>query len=96
VTLVQHSSASAEIYVMGVLPAYHRRGVGRALLESAEAYLRARGTQFLQVKTLSDKHPDEGYRKTRAFYAAMGFVLLEEFPDLWSAANPCWQLIRAL
>lgn len=96
VTLVQHSPSSAEVYVMGVLPDYHRRGVGRVLLESAEAYLRGKGALFLQVKTLSDKHPDEGYRETRAFYLAMGFVLLEEFPDLWGAANPCWQLIKLL
>jgi ribosomal protein S18 acetylase RimI-like enzyme len=95
-TLVQHSASSSEIYVMGVLPDYHRCGVGRTLLESAEVYLRGKGIMFLQVKTLSDKHPNEGYRKTRAFYLAMGFVLLEEFPDLWGAANPCWQLIKAL
>ena len=51
---------------------------------------------FLQVKTLSDKHPDAGYAKTRAFYLAMGFRLLEEFPDLWGPTNPCWQLMKAL
>jgi ribosomal protein S18 acetylase RimI-like enzyme len=95
-TLRQHSPAAAEVYVMGVLPTYHRRGVGRALLSAAEAYLCATGVRFLQVKTLSDKHPDAGYRQTRAFYAAMGFCLLEEFPNLWGAHNPCWQLIKAL
>ena len=95
-TLKQHSEASVEIYVMGVLPDYHRRGAGRALLEAAECYLRDKGVMFLQVKTLSAAHPDEGYRKTRAFYLAMGFRLLEEFPDLWGPENPCWQLVKAL
>lgn len=95
-TLKQHSDASAEIHVMGVLPDYHRRGVGRALVEAAENYLRASGVMFLQVKTLSARHPDEGYGRTRAFYFAMGFKLLEEFPELWGPENPCWQLVKAL
>jgi ribosomal protein S18 acetylase RimI-like enzyme len=95
-TLMQHSAYSAEIYVMAVLPDYHRRGVGRALTLAAERHLRAEGVTFFQVKTLSDRHPDEGYKKTRAFYMAMGFRLLEEFPDLWGSHNPCWQLVKAL
>jgi len=95
-TLMQHSPHAAEIYVMGVLPDYHRQGIGRALTLAAEAHLRASGVRFLQVKTLSDAHPDEGYKKTRAFYFSMGFVLLEAFPDLWGPHNPCWQLIKSL
>lgn len=95
-TIKHHSPFAAEIYVMAVLPAYHRRGIGRVLTEAAENLLREQGVQFFQVKTLSDKHPDEGYKKTRAFYLAMGFVLLEEFPDLWGPHNPCWQLVKAL
>lgn len=95
-TLIQHSQHAAEIYVMGVLPEYHRRGVGRLLLAAAEAHLIAEGTIFLQVKTLSDKHPDAGYAQTRSFYLEMGFVLLEEFPDLWGDHNPCWQMVKAL
>lgn len=95
-TLLQHSPSAAEIYVMGVLPTYHRKGIGRRLIEAAEQHLRTTNTTFLQVKTLSDKHPDEGYKRTRAFYQAMGFVLLEEFPDLWGPTNPCWQLIKTL
>ncbi|MBI5670971.1 MAG: GNAT family N-acetyltransferase [Chloroflexi bacterium] len=95
-TLKQHSEASAEIHVMGVLPDYHRRGAGRALVAAAEDYLRDKGVLFLQVKTLSASHPDEGYGKTRAFYLAMGFRLLEEFPELWGPGNPCWQLVKAV
>jgi GNAT superfamily N-acetyltransferase len=95
-TLKRHSDHAAEIYVMAVLPEYHRWGVGRALTEAAESHLRAEGVTFFQVKTLSDKHPDEGYKKTRVFYLAMGFRLLEEFPDLWGSHNPCWQLVKTL
>jgi ribosomal protein S18 acetylase RimI-like enzyme len=94
--LMQHSSYAAEIYVMAVLPAYHRRGVGRALVAAAEADLRARGVEYLQVKTLADADPDAGYARTRAFYRALGFRDLEVFPDLWSAENPCLLLVKRL
>lgn len=95
-TIMQHSERAAEIYVMGVLPEYHRKGVGRLLLEAAESELREKGVRYLQVKTLSPKYPDEGYKRTRAFYEAMGFVLLEEFPEIWGPQNPCWQMIKGI
>jgi GNAT superfamily N-acetyltransferase len=95
VTIKQHSTFSAEVYVMAVLPDWHRSGIGRLLLQEVESYLWTNGTEFLQVKTLSAKHPDGGYAKTRAFYTAMGFKPLEEFEDLWDGI-PCLQLIKHL
>jgi ribosomal protein S18 acetylase RimI-like enzyme len=95
-TIVRHSDYAAEVYVMGVLPEYHRRGVGRALLRHAEAALTADGIEFLQVKTLSASHPDEGYRKTRAFYLAYGFRPLQEFPTLWSPDQPALLLVKTV
>lgn len=59
-------------------------------------WLASAGVEFLQVKTLSAKHPDEGYEKTRAFYLAYGFRPLEEFPTLWSPESPALQLIKAI
>lgn len=95
-TIVRHSEYTAEIYVMGVLPEYHRRGVGRAMLRHAEAVLATDGIEFLEVKTLSPSHPDEGYGKTRAFYLAYGFRPLEEFPTLWSPDQPALQLVKTV
>ena len=92
----QHFSQSAEIYVMSVHRDYHRQGIGRMLVDAAQAHLRANGTQFLQVKTLSDHHPDAGYAKTRAFYLSIGFVPFEEFPTLWGEQNPALQLVKFL
>ncbi|MCP4959208.1 MAG: GNAT family N-acetyltransferase [Actinomycetia bacterium] len=85
-----------EVEVMGVVPEHHRRGVGRALLQHLESELERRGIEYLQVKTLSQSHPDEGYARTRAFYLGYGFRVLEEFPDLWDPANPSVMLIKAL
>jgi hypothetical protein len=66
------------------------------MLRHAEAVLAADGVEFLQVKTLSPRHPDEGYRKTRAFYEAYGFRPLEEFPTLWSPDQPALQLVKTV
>ncbi|MFZ6026211.1 MAG: GNAT family N-acetyltransferase [Chloroflexota bacterium] len=95
-SLKQHGLHAAEIYVMGVRPDMHRRGIGRALLMQAEAYLRQQGVEYLQVKTLSAAHADPGYAKTRAYYLAMGFRPLEELPGLWGPENPCLMLVKSL
>lgn len=95
-TLKLHTLYAAEIYVIGVRPEAHHRGIGRALLEQAEVYLRRQGIEYLQVKTLSAAHPDPGYARTRAFYQAMGFRPLEELPDFWNAENPCLVMIKKL
>jgi GNAT superfamily N-acetyltransferase len=95
-TLVVHTPDAAEIEVMGVLPELHHQGIGRRLLASAEAWLGGRGVGFLQVKTLSPRHPDAGYAQTRAFYAACGFKALQEFPDLWRPEDPALQMIKTV
>jgi GNAT superfamily N-acetyltransferase len=94
--LKTHSAYAAEVNVMGVLVEYHRHGVGKALLQAAIQYLRGLGVEYLQVKTLSPSHPDEGYKRTRAFYQACGFRPLEEMPDFWDEANPCLQMVMCL
>ena len=95
-TLKQHTAYAWEIHVMGVRPEAHRRGVGRTLIEQAEAYLRDQNAEYLQVKTLSAAHLDAGYARTRRFYRAVGFRPLQEFPTLWGKENPCLQMIKAL
>ena len=76
--LLRHNESTSEIEVMAVDAQAHRRGIGRALVDMAESDLRKCGARLLQVKTLGPSHLDEGYGKTRSFYAAMGFLSLEE------------------
>jgi GNAT superfamily N-acetyltransferase len=90
-----HTPKAAELYVMGVRPERHRRGIGTALLAAAEDYLRERDVEYFQVKTLGPSHPDEGYERTRRFYEARGFVALEEIHGLWEA-NPCLLMVKSL
>lgn len=82
------SPCTAELAVMGVLPEYHRRGIGRALFETFRQYAREEGFAFLQVKTVQDgRYP--AYNRTNAFYRSLGFQELECFSTLWGEENPC-------
>jgi XTP/dITP diphosphohydrolase len=92
----RQSPAAAEIHVIAVLPAEHRRGVGARLIERIERDLVGEGIEFLTVKTLAPSVDYPPYAATRAFYRAMGFRPLELFPTLWSAENPCLYMAKTL
>ncbi|MGD8396510.1 MAG: GNAT family N-acetyltransferase [Candidatus Eiseniibacteriota bacterium] len=94
-TIRQHNPHAAEIHVMGVRPEHQGRGIGRALVAWVEDLVRARGTAFLQVKTLGPSRPNTAYARTRGFYEHMGFAPLEE-NDLWGEVNPCLILVKHL
>jgi ribosomal protein S18 acetylase RimI-like enzyme len=95
-TVKGHFPQTAEVLVMGVVPAAHGKGIGRALMAAAQAHLRAQGVEYLQVKTLGPSNPDPGYAKTRLFYEALGFRPLEEFKQIWDENNPCLILVKRL
>jgi len=95
-TLVTHTPYAAEVYVMGVDAEHRRQGIGHTMLEHAETWLQERDIEYLQVKTLSPRHPDPGYVETRAFYLANGFRPLEEFPELWGSDQPALQMVKTL
>ena len=84
-----HNDYTAEVYVMGVLQAYHRQGIGRKLITDCEDYCKSNKFEFLTVKTLDESRECEDYAKTRSFYLGMGFKPLEVFPLLWDESNPC-------
>lgn len=95
-SLEQHYEHAAEILVMAVRREAQRCGTGRALIEAAEAHARRLGVEYMQVKTLSPSRPDEHYAGTRAFYQALGYRPLEEFPTLWGERNPCLLLVKRI
>jgi len=84
-----HHSSAAEIYVMGVLRSFHRKGIGSMLVNRCVDFCLENGLHFLTVKTLDGSNPDANYAKTRAFYESLGFKPLETFKNLWSESNPC-------
>lgn len=77
----RHFPQTGEIHLIAVLPERHGGGVGSALLEAIEEDLRGDGAQLLEVKTVGESFEDPGYAATRAFYAARGFLPLEEMTD---------------
>lgn len=86
--LKETSQATAEIFVMGVLPDFHGMGLGTELYFTFEENARRRGYLYAQVKTVQmGRYPS--YDKTNRFYMTMGFAELECFPTLWDAWNPC-------
>lgn len=87
--------ATIELAVMGVLPEYHRRGLGRRLFAAARDYARRRGFRFMQVKTVR-MGIYEDYDRTNRFYRAMGFREFECLPELWDADNPCQIYVLSL
>ncbi len=95
-SISRHALESAEVHVMGIIPQEHRKGIGRALVQSAEAYLRQERVVLFQVKTLGETHPNENYKKTRHFYRAMGFLPLEEIPDFWGQGLPTLFMVKPL
>jgi GNAT superfamily N-acetyltransferase len=95
-SIKQHFPDCAEAYVLGILPAHHRQGAGRAMFAVAEQWMRGQGVRFLQVKTLAPTAKSDYYDRTREFYETIGFTPLEVFPTLWSERNTCMLMIKSL
>lgn len=87
---------TGEIYVCGVLPEYHKKGVGKKLYAKAEEYFINCGCKYVIVKTLSEIVDYEPYEKTRAFYSKIGFDPLITLTEMWDAENPCLIMIKGL
>ena len=95
-TIKRHFSETAEIHCMGILPQYHRKGIGKLLIKEVENNLKNDGFKILQVKTISEESACKFYAQTREFYKSVGFIPLEVFPKLWDESNPCLQLVKQL
>ncbi len=89
IAINKHNRYTAEIHVIGVLEEFHRKGIGRKLVEHSEEQLKNAGFEFFTVKTLAPSIESEEYRKTRLFYESLGFKPLEEFKTFWDEDNPC-------
>jgi len=92
--LKPHFTTAVEVYLLAVVPARHRSGVGRTLIAAAEAWAKARGARYLTVKTRGPSLPYEPYERTRAFYEAIGFIPLEEFTEIWGPENPALLMVK--
>ena len=94
ISINKHNNTTAEIHVIGVIESFHKKGIGKILIQEAEKYLAEQNFKYLTVKTLSELRTDENYEKTRHFYLAMGFAPVEIFKTLRGAHNPCLLMIK--
>lgn len=58
-----------EIVILAVAPEFQRRGIGRALMDDAEARIRAAGMEMVMVETVDDP----GHAPARAHYEGRGY-----------------------
>lgn len=93
--LKETGAHTAELAVMGVLPQYHRQGVGRCLFSAAKQAAAQLGYSFIQVKTVQMGKYDS-YDATNRFYISLGFKELEVFKTLWDEDNPCQIYIMSI
>lgn len=93
--LKETSPHTVELAVMGVLKAYHRKGIGRMLFQAAREEAIRVGYSFIQVKTVHMGRYDL-YDDTNRFYLSLGFKELAVFPTLWDEWNPCQIYIMAI
>jgi GNAT superfamily N-acetyltransferase len=96
ISVERSSAVSAEIVVLAVAPELHRGGIGSRLLAAAERWLREQNFRFVYLLTLGPSDPDEGYARTRAFYAARGFAPLFESTAFWGETQPALVLLKPL
>jgi GNAT superfamily N-acetyltransferase len=96
ITLREHFPTTWEVHCFAVEAKARSQGVGRSLHAHIEGWLANKGVHFLQVKTIAAPSPSKEYAQTRAFYLAIGYEPLEEFPLLWEPGLPVLQLVKAL
>jgi ribosomal protein S18 acetylase RimI-like enzyme len=89
-----HYNRTGDIYVCGIDPNYHRKGIGTLLYKTIEKYFIINACEYIIVKTLSEINPDKNYAKTRLFYKKMGFIELITLKEMWNENNPCLIMIK--
>jgi GNAT superfamily N-acetyltransferase len=97
IALKVHNPHSVEIYALALRQDWHRHGLGRQLVEGAEAFCRDYGARLLTAKTLAPTTPDKpNYAATRRFYQALDFIPAEILTTVWDEAHPCLFLVKPL
>jgi ribosomal protein S18 acetylase RimI-like enzyme len=91
-----HYDRTGDVYVCGIDPKYHGKGIGTLLYKKLEQYFMEKGCEYVIVKTISDIDTDENYAKTRKFYKKMGFKELITLTEMWDENNPCLIMIKKI
>jgi ribosomal protein S18 acetylase RimI-like enzyme len=91
-----HYNRTGDIYVCGIDPKYHGKGIGALLYMELEKYCIKNGCEYIIIKTLSEIAEYEPYSKTKKFYLKMGFKELLTLTEMWDENSPCLIMIKVL
>ena len=91
-----HYGRTGDIYVCGVDPIYHGKGIGTLLYKELEKYCVENNCEYIIVKTLSDIAQYKPYLRTKEFYKKIGFKELLTLTEMWDNENPCLIMIKNL
>jgi ribosomal protein S18 acetylase RimI-like enzyme len=89
-----HYERTGDIYVCGVDPGFHGKGIGTLLYKALEGYFIEKNCEYAVVKTLSEISQYGPYLMTKKFYTKMGFKELLTFSEMWDKDNPCLLMIK--
>jgi ribosomal protein S18 acetylase RimI-like enzyme len=77
------TDAVYDIYWIVVAPDAQRRGIGRALLRSAESDVRDRAGRAITIETSGRQE----YQAARGLYEACGYALVADVPDFYKPGD---------
>lgn len=95
-SLNRRNAGTAEVHAMAVLPAFHRKGIGRSLIGTAEKYLKEFNYEFLSIRTVPPSRPGKEHEQARKFLQAVGFRAVAEYKMVSGDANPFLLMIKVL
>lgn len=84
--------ASVDLYWIAVDPAEQGKGVGKALLEAAEAQIAGEGRSRVYIETSSRAQ----YVPTRAFYLRCGYAIVAELEDFYAPGDGKVMFVKVL
>jgi ribosomal protein S18 acetylase RimI-like enzyme len=86
------TAASVDLYWIAVHPDQQGKGIGRLLLEAAEAQIAEAGRSRVYIETSTRGQ----YAGTRGFYLACGYDLAAELPDYYAPGDGKAVFVKAL
>lgn len=75
-----HDKPAIDIHWLGILQAYHRQGIGRALVHALHQEL-SPDRDLITVETLDPSVKNPEYLRSYAFYTSLGFQDAQQFND---------------
>jgi GNAT superfamily N-acetyltransferase len=86
------TQSSVDLYWIAVHPTYQGKGVGKALLAAAEAWICEQGFTRVYVETSSRAQ----YAPTRAFYLATGYAVDAVLEDFYAPGDGKFMFVKAI